>query len=76
MSSYRAAVEKPPAQRNVAEEATVQLLYTTLLKDQDAADASCTPASGSLRRIASLQTVSGEGALLMGRGRDVCALLR
>ena len=69
-------LELPAQGRSSKDNATVQLVYDTFVKSQAVADQSCTPASGTLERKARIVAKDGQTAVLMGRGSDVCTLIR
>ncbi|KIN73000.1 hypothetical protein [Sulfitobacter guttiformis] len=69
-------LNKTPTERSAIDDTTVQLVLDTFVSSQAVADKSCTPVTGSLERKAQLVSKSGQIAVLMGRGSDVCTLIR
>lgn len=69
-------LNKPVAGRSDEDNATVQLVFDTFVSSQAVAGRSCVPATGTLTRKAQMVSKSGQTAILMGRGDDVCTLIR
>lgn len=69
-------LNKDAAGRSSTDDATVQLVLNTLLSQQAAADANCTPVSGPLDRMAKLVVENGQSASLLARGNSICTLVR
>ncbi|WP_298857328.1 hypothetical protein [uncultured Sulfitobacter sp.] len=69
-------LDKPAGERSAKDDKTVQLVLDTFLSSQSVADQSCSPATGTLKRKARMVSKNGQTAILMGRGSDVCTLIR
>lgn len=69
-------LDKPALARSAKDDQTVQLVLDAFVSSQAVADQNCTPATGKLTRKARMVSKSGQIAILMGRGSDVCTLIR
>ncbi|MGJ8595499.1 hypothetical protein [Sulfitobacter sp.] len=69
-------LNKPRTERSPIDDATVKFVLDTFVSSQDVADKSCSPVTGSLTQKARMVSATGQTAVLMGRGSDVCTLIR